>query len=83
MGRNTGDFKVGTEPSHKDVIKAHVGNKITWEEAADLSPKWNDVAGGNYGVSNNYKVIGKNVPNLRSTSEKKTKDTHKNAGLDS
>lgn len=71
----------GTEPTLKDVISAHVGGKLTWEEASDLSPDWNDRAGAAHGVSTRIAHRGKNVPNIRPTSDSKISKIHKNAGL--
>lgn len=82
MGRNNRDFSVGKEPDLKDVIKAHVGGKITHEEASDLSEEWNSRAIAAHGGDTRIMRIDKiERPRLRPTSDARRKATHKKAGL--
>jgi len=80
--RNNQDFKEGKEPALKDVITAHTRDqKITWEEAADLSSGWSDRAVASHGRSSRLAHRDKDVPAIQPTSDNRVSKIHKNAGL--
>jgi hypothetical protein len=82
MGRNNSDFNNAREPELKDVIRAHVGGKITHEEASGISEAWNTRAVAAHG--GDTKIMRKDKeerPALRPTSDARRKAIHKKAGL--
>jgi hypothetical protein len=82
MPRNNEDFTIGKEPEIKDVISAHVGGKITHEEASGLSEAWNSRAIATHGTDRKLlRKGGEERPALRPTSDIRRKTIHKKAGL--